>query len=643
VTSSLVRGCLAAAFATLSLAGGVAATGGPIGGTIAFATQIDPSTDAAEIDVVTGTGSGRKRVTRNGPTGNDPWWTSDGRHIVFTSHRLFTDEWINWRIDSAGGSPRRLPGDYLDSPSPSGRYVAVLNYSGVDVVSGVGKHLRLLRLPLRGGDLYATNALWSPDERYIAVNIERGGLNRTFVVRADGNARVQALVPTPRGLSEVTWLWSADSKRVFVHDYDGRQTTLASVSRDGRDRERVSGALASAQTVAVSPNGRVAFIGRLGGLYLTTLSGSPVTKLAATNAAGIRLDDIRPAWSPASNAVAFADRRGLVVVGVSSHRLRLLAPHATSRVSWAPAKRIVFSAHDEIYTIAPTGHALRRMTRLVIDSAPRLSPDGLRVAFVRRTRSEFGPTDVYVASADGTMQRRIGAGVDPRWAPDGRMIAYSGLDRRIRVVDLLDGNVRAVAVGDSPVWSARTKLAFLRHDWRMEYDDEGDLVTVLVSSELWVSNPDGTDARLVYDTAVHSNTDPAVWSAVWSPDGATIAAKTTGSILMFNPANGDLVDSFPAVGRNVSWSPDGGAVAYTDAVAIHVIDVNSRKVQTVATRKDAQAAPAWSPDGSRLAFTLCHGPFVAPACDVFSVARDGSGLKRLTTDRRIVDGPLDWR
>jgi Tol biopolymer transport system component len=280
---------------------------------------------------------------------------------------------------------------------------------------------------------------------------------------------------------------------------------------------------------------------------------------------------------------------------------------------------------------------------LVVDGAPRLSPDALRVAFVRRTRSLYSPAEVYVAAIDGNGRRRVGAGFDPRWAPDGTMIAYSGDDGRIHVADLAYGKARAVAVGDSPVWSADRRLAFTRHSWRTEYDDAGNLEMVLVSSELWVSNADGTGARLLRGTSASPGDDPAIWSPAWSPDGTTVAATTSSAIVLFNAEDGRLVAAFPASNQNVSWSPDGGALAFSDVVGVHVVDVQTGHVETVANHSSGVSAPTWSPDGSRLAFTGCTGSVEASVCDVFSVGRDGTALTRLTKTHRIVDGTLDWR
>ncbi|HSR67630.1 MAG TPA: hypothetical protein VLU25_06790 [Acidobacteriota bacterium] len=76
---------------------------------------------------------------------------------------------------------------------------------------------------------------------------------------------------------------------------------------------------------------------------------------------------------------------------------------------------------------------------------PRVSPDGTRVAFTRRTAG--GPNQIYTVNLDGTQLTQIteSPASHPTWSPDGRRIAFSVLDQdggnpnfNIHVVDLED-------------------------------------------------------------------------------------------------------------------------------------------------------------------------------------------------------------
>ncbi len=68
---------------------------------------------------------------------------------------------------------------------------------------------------------------------------------------------------------------------------------------------------------------------------------------------------------------------------------------------------------------------LRPITRRDEDTAPALSPDGKKVAFMSQREGNW---DIYVANADGSSPIRIttNPGEDglPTWSPDGKVIAY---------------------------------------------------------------------------------------------------------------------------------------------------------------------------------------------------------------------------
>ena len=96
----------------------------------------------------------------------------------------------------------------------------------------------------------------------------------------------------------------------------------------------------------------------------------------------------------------------------------------------------------------------------------------------------------------------------------------------------------------------------------------------------------------------------------------------------------------PAADVHPAWSPDGSRIAFVSdrggADAIHVMNAdgsNPVALVTPAAEDDVQDWPAWSPDGARIAFVEGGG--------IFSVAADGSDRQTILDDNSVYR-ELDW-
>ena len=117
---------------------------------------------------------------------------------------------------------------------------------------------------------------------------------------------------------------------------------------------------------------------------------------------------------------------------------------------------------------------------------------------------------------------------------------------------------------------------------------------------------------------------------VMRPDGTGVRR------LMDGPA--DVEDHQPA------WSPDGSMIAFSSTRShgpphtngdIFVMGADGSDVRRVTFGLDNAGAPAWSPDGSRIAFAgEREGDW-----DIFVIRADGTGLVRLTDDPGFDYGP----
>jgi Tol biopolymer transport system component len=151
------------------------------------------------------------------------------------------------------------------------------------------------------------------------------------------------------------------------------------------------------------------------------------------------------------------------------------------------------------------------------------------------------------------------------------------------------------------------------------------------------------------------------YSPAWSPDGSMLAfARTTqtgnryrSTLITRSLATGaerrlvavDLGARLSSVGEP-AWSPDGSMIAYTHSrldseyhfrPLIRVVSSAGGEPRTLI--RDAQS-PAWSPDGSKLAFASvrdrngrrCGSHECWYAGELYTARADGSGARRLTAN-----------
>ena len=99
----------------------------------------------------------------------------------------------------------------------------------------------------------------------------------------------------------------------------------------------------------------------------------------------------------------------------------------------------------------------------------------------------------------------------------------------------------------------------------------------------------------------------------------------------------------PALDYGPAWSPDGSRIAFTsdrdasNGYDVFVMNADGSGVVNLSHNPGLDWAPAWSPDGSKIAFTS----YRAGGGEIFVMNADGSGVVRLT-DNAAYDRHPKW-
>jgi hypothetical protein len=246
---------------------------------------------------------------------------------------------------------------------------------------------------------------------------------------------------------------------------------------------------------------------------------------------------------------------------------------------------------------------------------PVWSPDGTKLAFIG---SGFRGT--YVRNADGTGPIKEIVGPDERgyccpvWSKDSRAIVIER--RRRRSYDLIDvetGEVRSEASREPFVGSLERKI----HGATAYYpDDQPPPADVRLEIDfrerrMWVIEADGDSLRRtefphqVLLASLSPRHDLVVFSQA---DGNEYISRLDGSALV-NLGHGDMWD----------WSQDGKRLVYLgdyrqshyDVTGYNIFVVNadgSGKTRITNTPDLVEHYPTWSPDGTRIAYSIYrHG------------------------------------
>jgi len=287
-------------------------------------------------------------------------------------------------IDVVDGSVRTIlpPGDDARgvSRSPDGRLVAFWTigsgHSHLYVVGVDGQHRRELGSDLALGWTDAIDT-WSSDSRFLATEVNLGGLARIVIADVDTGA---ARVVTPAGLAAHNPLWSPDGRWIAFTSEAGRDRSIAVIRTDGSDMRTVSGDLVNVGGPDTwSPDGIWIYFDDSGRIYRANVAGGFTQRLT-----GDDLGAYAPASSPDGTLIAFIVDRShqywdLYIAhsdGTGAHRL---LEHAEN-YGWSADGRYVLAKWNPsgqpggLALVTPDGGEFRVVVRFDAGCPPGPSP-----------------------------------------------------------------------------------------------------------------------------------------------------------------------------------------------------------------------------------------------------------------------------
>jgi tricorn protease len=249
-------------------------------------------------------------------------------------------------------------------------------------------------------------------------------------------------------------------------------------------------------------------------------------------------------------------------------------------------RALVFAAEGDLWTVADTGGTARRLTTHAgSEYFPRYAPDGKSIAF---TGEYSGNRDVYVIPADGGEPRRLTWHPDPDevidWTPDGRRIIFraragnettSGFEWRLYSVAIEGGEPEALPVG----WAGRVAIDPVSKRWAFNRTSVEFRTWKRyrggTAPSIWVGDPDKRDFREV------TKTPGAAAFPMWSGGRVFFLSDQGGTANLWSvkPDGGEAKRETRFTDWDVRWPSVGsdGRIAFSLGGDLHVYQPTTGK------------------------------------------------------------------
>lgn len=271
--------------------------------------------------------------------------------------------------------------------------------------------------------------------------------------------------------------------------------------------------------------------------------------------------------------------------------------------------------------------------------AVRVSPDGKKVVYtvsspvMASDKSEF-VTQIWLANTDGSDPVQLTyaekSSDNPRWSPDGRMLAFtSGRSGKTNLYAL------RIAGGESEQLTD-VKSAVGNFSW----------------------SPDGSRIAFVMrDAPTDEEEKGNKGKDDWKWIDENVKLNRLNVVNLQKDANGKrelrVVTKEGNIEGDFDWSPDGKTIVFTrtktpkvdywPSADLFAVDVTSGTIKTLATTNAAESNPTFSPDGKWISFLVSDDPpRWAGYRRIAVIPADGGAPRLLAETFDAQPGVIDW-
>ena len=346
-------------------------------------------------------------------------------------------------------------------------------------------------------------------------------------------------------------------------------------------------------------------------------------------------EHMSPRWSPDGESIVFSSLRsdgGLFIVPVSGGKPRQLTfDEFDSQPDWSPDGRtIVFWRRHlgGMWMVPAQGGSPQKINSEAEDArSPAWSPNGKWIACIWKG-------SVTVMASDGSSVRQITKGsadLAPSWSPDGRQLFFLSAktgELQIWSISVEGGN--PIQLTDERYLSSYAPRWIPRKDLLL-YVAGGKIRTLNTESGARGTIPFSAPITLTRKKYKHIPPElPApgerllvrsICRPVPSPDGQLIAFSALGDLwLRYRDGKTEQLTSGPEDDADPAWSPDGSQLAYVSNRSgdyqVWSLDLAGRARRPVTTTAVDATTPIWQPSGENIIFvqsswwqqTLCSVP-----------------------------------